>query len=145
MQAIYDSQANSKNDSIGLVSFKKEMKRIMKFYKMGGKITVGTDPTGSGKTIAGYSNQRMIELLIETGFSIEEAIKIASLNGADYLEIAKETGSVEVGKKADLILVNGDLSKDVRAIRKMEIVFKGGVGYNSKKIFDSVKGKVGLY
>jgi len=42
-------------------------------------------------------------------------------------------------------LLNGDLSKDVSNIRDMEIIFKKGVGFDSKKIFDSVKGKVGLY
>jgi len=66
------------------------------------------------------------------------------LNGANYLGIAKETGSVEVGKRADLILVNGDLTKSISKIRDMEIVFKSGAGFSSKKIFDSVKGKLGL-
>lgn len=145
MQTIYDHTINTKRDSLGSILFKKEMKRVMKFYSMGGKITVGTDPTGSGKTIAGYSNQRLIELLIETGFNIVEAIKLATLNGAEYLEIEKETGTMEVGKKADLVLINGDLSKDISNIRNMEIVFKNGIGFGSKKIFDSVKGKVGLY
>jgi imidazolonepropionase-like amidohydrolase len=145
MQTIYDQSINTKRDSLSLISFKKEMKRVMKFHSIGGKITVGTDPTGSGKTIAGYSNQRLIELLIETGFSIEEAIKLATLNGAEYLGIENETGTIEVGKEADLVLINGDLSKDISNIRKMELVFKNGIGYDSKKIFDSVKGKVGLY
>ena len=125
--------------------FEKEKKRIKKFYEMGGKLVVGTDPTGTGRVIAGYANQRTIELLVETGFTIEEAIQIASLNGAKYLEQDKEIGSVEVGKIADLVLIDGDLSKDVSNIRNMEIVFKNGIGYNSKKIFESVKGKVGLY
>jgi len=145
MQTIYDKSINTKRDSLELKMFKKEMKRVMKFHSMGGKITVGTDPTGSGKTIAGYANQRLIELLIETGFSIEEAIKLATLNGAEYLGIDKETGTIEVGKKADLVLIDGDLSKDISNIRKMELVFKNGIGFDSKKIFDSVKGKVGLY
>ncbi len=145
MQTIYDKSINTKGDSIALKMFKKEMKRVMQFHSMGGKITVGTDPTGSGKTIAGYANQRLIELLIETGFSTEEAIKLATLNGAIYLGIEKETGTIEVGKKADLVLIDGDLSKDISAIRKMELVFKNGIGFNSKKIFDSVKGKIGLY
>lgn len=145
MQAIYDQSIDTKRDSLGLMSFKKEMKRVMKFHSMGGQIAVGTDPTGSGKTIAGYANQRLIELLIETGFSIEEAIKLATLNGAEYLEIENETGTIEVGKEADLVLINGDLSKDVSNIRKTELVFKNGIGFDSKKIFDSVKGKVGLY
>jgi len=105
---------------------------------------VDTDPTGSGKTIAGFSNQRMIELLVETGFSIEEGIMLATYNGAVYLEIDTETGTVEVGKEADLVLIDGDLSKDVSTIRNMELVFKDGIGYNSKKIFDSVSAKIGL-
>ena len=145
MQTIYDRSIKTESDSLNLISFKKEMKRVMKFHSMGGKIIVGTDPTGSGKTIAGYANQRLIELLIETGFTIEEAIKLATLNGAAYLGIEKETGTIEVGKEADLILINGDLTKDISNIRKMEIVFKNGVGFDSKKIFDSVKGRVGLH
>jgi imidazolonepropionase-like amidohydrolase len=145
MQSSYKEQINTKSDSLRLISFKKEMKRVIKFHSMGGKITVGTDPTGSGKTLAGYANQRLIELLIETGFGIEEAIQLATMNGAEYLEIETKTGSITVGKDADLVLLNGDLSKNVSNIRNMELVFKNGVGFDSKKIFDSVKGKVGLY
>lgn len=144
-QALYDNAINTQRDAMRLKSFQKEMRRVLKFHAMGGKIVVGTDPTGSGKTIAGYANQRLIELLIETGFSLPESIQLATLNGATYLEIAKTTGSVAVGKNADLILLNGDLSKDISNIRNMEIVFKNGIGFDSKKIFESVKGKVGAY
>lgn len=144
MQGIYNTYANSSLDSMLYIGFKNDMRRIRQFYSMGGKIVVGTDPTGMGRTIAGYSNQRLIELLIEAGFNIEEAIKISTMNGANYLGVAKETGSVEVGKKADLILINGDLAKDISKIRNMEIVFKSGVGFSSNKIFESVKGKLGL-
>ncbi|NER10413.1 Amidohydrolase family protein [Muriicola jejuensis] len=144
IKGIYDQYANSKYDSLEYKGFKNDMRRIRRFHTMGGKVVVGTDPTGAGRTIAGYSNQRLIELLIEGGFNIEEAIKLSTLNGANYLGVAEETGSVEVGKKADLILINGDLSKDVSNIRNMEIVFKNGVGFSSGKIFESVKGKLGL-
>jgi imidazolonepropionase-like amidohydrolase len=145
MQTIYDRSIHTERDAASLISFKKEMKRVLKFHAMGGKVTVGTDPTGSGKTIAGYSNQRLIELLTETGFSIEDAIKLSTLNGAAYLGIENETGTIEAGKEADLVLLDGDLSKDVTNIRHMELVFKNGLGFDSKKIFDSVKGKVGRY
>lgn len=144
LQNDYNRRINTATDSLALLSLKKEMKRVMKFYAMGGKLTVGTDPTGSGRIIPGYANQRLIELLIETGFSIEEAIKLSTLNGAIYLGIEKQTGTVEVGKKADLVLIDGDLTEAVSNIRKMLIVFKNGIGYDSRKIFDSVKGKVGL-
>ena len=71
----------------------------------------GTDPTGSGRTIAGYGNRREIELLVEGGFTPLQAIKIATLNGARYLERDKAIGSIEAGKFADLVLIDGDPEK----------------------------------
>jgi hypothetical protein len=56
-------------------------------------------------------------------------------------DIDQRTGSVEAGKEAALVLINGDSEKDPSTIHRLEIVFKDGVGYDSKKIFDSVKGK----
>jgi imidazolonepropionase-like amidohydrolase len=144
MQTIYDQNIATKDDSLRTRAFRKEMKRVLKFHELGGKITVGTDPTGSGKTIAGYANRHLIEMLIETGFPLEEAIRLATRNGAEYLGIDDETGTVAVGKKADLILIDGDLTQDISNIRKTQLVFKNGVGFDSKKIFESVKGKIGL-
>ena len=51
---------------------------------------------------------------------------------------------MEKGKFADLVIINGDLEKDISNIRNMELVFKEGVGFNSKQLFESVEGKVGL-
>ncbi len=115
------------------------------FYDMGGLLTVGTDPTGNGGTIAGYGNWRAIELLVEAdGFTPLEAIKIATLNGSIALGFDKTIGTIDIGKSADLLIVDGDPSKNISDIRKVQYVFKNGVGYNSKKLFESVKGKVGF-
>lgn len=115
------------------------------FYDMGGLLTVGTDPTGIGGTLAGYGNWRAIELLVEMdGFTPLEAIKIATLNGAIALGFEKAIGTIETGKSADLLIIDGDPSKNISDIRKVLFVFKSGVGYNSKKLFESVKGKVGF-
>lgn len=115
------------------------------FYDMGGLLSVGTDPTGNGGTLAGYGNWRAIELLVEAdGFTPLEAIKIATLNGAIALGFDKTIGTIETGKSADLLIIDGDPSKNISEIRKVLFVFKNGVGYNSKKLFDSVKGKVGF-
>jgi imidazolonepropionase-like amidohydrolase len=131
-------------DSASLAFFKKEMTWEKQFYDAGGLLVCGTDPTGSGRTIAGYGSRREIELLVEGGFTPAQAIKIATLNGAKYLERDKTIGSVEQGKNADLVLIDGDPENNISDIRKTEIVFKNGIGFDSKKIFDSVKGKVGL-
>ena len=132
-------------DSAGMVRFKKNMAWEKQFYDAGGLLLAGTDPTGSGRTLAGYGSRREIELLAEAGFSVTQAIRIAALNGATYLGREKEIGTIEKGKQADLVILNGDLEKDIKVIRNTETVFKKGIGFDSKKIFESVSGKVGLY
>ena len=126
-------------------AFAKAAKMEKLFYDMGGLLTVGTDPTGNGGTLAGYGNWRAIELLVEAdGFTPLEAIKIATLNGSIALGFNKIIGTIEVGKDADVLVIDGDPSKNISDLRKVQCVFKNGVGYNSKKLFESVKGKVGF-
>ena len=137
-------QGSQHRDSASQAIFKKNMAWEKQFYEAGGLLVSGTDPTGSGRTIAGYGSRREIELLAEAGFTPAQAIKVATLNGAIYLGRDKETGTIEKGKIADLVLINGDLESDIRNIRNTELVFKKGVGFDSKAIFESVKGKVGL-
>ena len=141
---IAGHKRNQGRDSKSLALFNKNLKWVKRFHDKGGLLVAGTDPTGAGRTVAGYANQRTIEILVEAGFTVEEAIKISTLNGATFLGIAKETGTIEKGKTADFILINGDLNKNIKDIRNMETIFKDGVGFDSKKLFDSVKGKVGL-
>jgi imidazolonepropionase-like amidohydrolase len=137
-------QQNQGKDTASTRLFKKEMAWEKQFYDAGGLLVSGTDPTGAGRTIAGYANRRQLELLVEAGFTPVEAIKISTLNGAKYLGRDKEIGTIEAGKQADLILINGDPEKDMQQVRRMEIVFKKGVGFDSAKLFETLKGKVGL-
>ncbi|HTQ65999.1 MAG TPA: amidohydrolase family protein [Puia sp.] len=116
------------------------------FYDMGGLLEVGTDPTGNGGTLAGYGDWDAIKLLVKAdGFTPLQAIKIATLNGAIGLGLDKTIGTIDIGKSADLLIVDGDPSKNINDIQKVVTVFKNGVGYNSKLLFESVKGKVGFY
>ena len=114
------------------------------FYKAGGLLLAGLDPTGNGGVVAGFGDLREVELLVEAGFTPLEAIKIASYNGAKYLGRENEIGSVAIGKAADLMIVKGDPSKNIFDIENVEIVFKDGVGYDSQKLIDSVQGLVGV-
>jgi imidazolonepropionase-like amidohydrolase len=107
-------------------------------------LVCGTDPTGAGNVLPGFGSRTEIEYLVSGGFSAVQAIRIATLNGAKYLERDKQIGSVEIGKKADLVLIDGDLETDIHNIRNTETVFKNGMGFDSKKIFASLKGRVGL-
>lgn len=124
--------------------FHNMMKLERRFVDAGGLLVAGTDPTGYGGVVAGYANQRAVELLVQAGFNPIEAIRIATANGAEYLGILDNAGTIEVGKVADLVVIDGDPSNAISDIRKMEIVFKDGVGYDSKRLFDSVRGTVGI-
>jgi imidazolonepropionase-like amidohydrolase len=115
------------------------------FVRAGGTLLVGTDPTGGGGVIPGYSNQRALELLVESGLSPLEAIKIGTLNGATYLGRGDRVGSIAVGKQADLVVIGGDPSTRITDVRNVELVFKQGIGYDPAKLIASVKGKVGLF
>jgi imidazolonepropionase-like amidohydrolase len=115
------------------------------FARAGGMLIAGTDPTGGGGVIPGYSNQRQIELLVEEGFTPLEAIQIATLNGATYMGRAARVGSIAIGKQADLVVLNGDPSKTIADVRKVDTVFKQGIGFDPAKLIASVTGKVGLW
>jgi imidazolonepropionase-like amidohydrolase len=115
------------------------------FVAAGGLLLAGPDPTGRGDVLPGFGDQREIELLVEAGFSPVEAIKIATLNGAVYLGKEKHIGSIAVGKNADLVVIKGDPSKQISDVENVEIVFKDGIGYDSRKLLDSVRGRYGQY
>jgi enamidase len=139
------TQISTQPNSPFATLFPKEMAFELAFFRAGGQLLAGTDPTGYGGVVAGYSNQRELELLVEAGLTPLEAIKVATMNGAQYLGRADRVGSIAAGKRADLIVVNGDPSSRVADIEKTETVFKDGIGYDSAKLFASVKGQVGLH
>jgi hypothetical protein len=125
--------------------FKRGMELEYAFAQAGGLLLAGPDPTGNGGVVPGFGDQREIELLVEAGFWPVEAIKIATLNGATFLGRQDQIGSIAAGKNADLVVIKGDPGSHISDIENVEIVFKDGVGYDSQKLFDSVKGRYGQY
>ena len=132
------------NPFLTLEMFKNAMAYEVRFVEMGGLLAAGVDPSGNGGALPGYGDQRGIELLAEAEFSFAQAIQIASLNGAKILGVDEDLGSIEVGKIADMVLLRGDLSGDPSIIRNTVLVFKDGVGYNSRTLLEEVKGRVGI-
>jgi imidazolonepropionase-like amidohydrolase len=135
--------ANQQSTYIKL--FPKALALDRAFVKAGGTLIAGTDPTGGGGVVPGYSNQRQLELLVEAGFSPLEAIAIGTLNGAKYLGRDARIGTIAAGKQADLVVLSGDPSTNIADVRNVEIVFKQGVGFDPAKLVESVKGKAGLW
>ena len=126
-------------------AYKNDLGLERQFVAAGGLLLAGPDPTGNGGVIPGFGDQRELELLVEAGFSPVEAVKIATLNGATYLGIADRVGTIAAGKNADLFIVKGNPAMDIADIEKVIVVFKDGVGYDSAKLIQSVKGRYGEY
>lgn len=139
------ARAARNQESLYRTLFPKAMRLERAFAKAGGMLIAGTDPTGSGGVIPGFSNQRQIELLVEAGFTPLEAIRIATFNGATYLGREARIGTIAAGKQADLVVITGDPSTTIADVRKVETVFKQGVGFDPQKLIESVKGRVGLW
>jgi imidazolonepropionase-like amidohydrolase len=116
-----------------------------KFMEKGGLLMIGTDPTGSGGVVPGFSNIHEIELRVEGGMKFEDVIKASTMNAATYEGRADKVGSLAVGKQADVVLINGDPAVKPREMRNIEVVFKEGYGYDPKRLIDAVRGKAGLY
>ena len=114
------------------------------FVEAGGLLAAGVDPTGMGGALPGYGDQRNYELLLESGFSPEQVIRIMSLNGARVLGEDERFGSIEPGKLADLVVIDGDPVRREAEIRNVTLVFKEGVGYDAPALAESVRGLVGL-
>lgn len=142
VEKYYQSGAAAK-DSVDRRALARAMAFERAFVDAGGLLGAGSDPCCLS-AIAGFSDQRNFELLVEAGFPVETAVRIMTANGAAILGFADRVGTIEPGKAADLIVLDGDLTRDPSVIRRVRTVFRLGVGYDSARLLDSVKGLVGL-
>jgi imidazolonepropionase-like amidohydrolase len=114
------------------------------FVEAGGLLGAGVDPTGIGGALAGLGDLRNFELLVEAGFTPVEAIQVMTANGARILDDYDRYGSVEPGKLAELVVIEGDPVARPADIRNVTLVFKDGLGYDAPKLIESTEGIVGI-
>lgn len=137
-------QIDSSGNGIPLRAFQNALAFEKAFHDAGGLLAAGVDPTGIGGALPGFGDQRNYELFIEAGFTPAEAVRVMSLNGAKILGVDGELGSIEPGKRADLVMLRGDLRTEPAVINRPHYVFKDGVGYDSEPLIASVRGRVGI-
>jgi imidazolonepropionase-like amidohydrolase len=97
-------------------------------YKAGVKIAFGTD----AGVFSHGKNWREFVYMTEAGMPILECIRAATVNAADLLGVSATLGTIEKGKLADIIAVDGDPTKDVNAMGKVKFVMKDGVVYKNE-------------
>jgi imidazolonepropionase-like amidohydrolase len=124
-------------------ALKQEMRFEREFVTQDGLLLAGCDPTGNGGALPGFGDQRNLELLVEAGFTPEQAIQIYSSNAARYLGREDHIGTIAPNKQADLVVVNGDVSAHIENVEQVLYVIKKGVVFDSAKLIESVAHKIG--
>jgi Amidohydrolase family len=104
-------------------SYAKMLAAVARFHRAGIQIVSGTDD------VAGFAFQRELELYVKAGIPANEVLRIATWNGATYARVLSDRGSIERGKRADLILVDGDPTRDISAVRNVALVLQDGDAY----------------
>jgi imidazolonepropionase-like amidohydrolase len=132
-QPLIDVGPPSPNAAAQEKSFEKFVEIVGALHKAGIPIVAGTD-----QTVPGYSLHREIELYVQAGFTPMEAIQAATIVPARVMGIDKEVGTIEAGKRGDLIVINGDPLQDIHNTRNVEFVVTNGVMYNSAELWKSV-------
>jgi imidazolonepropionase-like amidohydrolase len=141
--AQFYASGKTANDTVARRVLRKAMDFERAFARAGGLLAAGSDPCCLN-AIAGYADQRNFELLVEAGFTPEEAIRVMTFNGAKVLGRSDRVGSIASGKQADLVIVRGDIVRQPGDIRNVVTVFRKGLGYDAAKLTAQIKGQVGL-
>jgi hypothetical protein len=122
-----------------------KQKEIEAFYFGGGGdlITVGTDHPSWGEFFSGFSYHRELHALSLCKIPNIAVLKMATINGARALGVSDRLGSVEAGKLADLVIIQGNPLADIRNTRNVRRVIKAGTVYDPAALLQSVEGKLG--
>jgi imidazolonepropionase-like amidohydrolase len=114
------------------------------FARAGGRVVIGSDPNALGEgRMPGLAGHDTIKQVVRIGFNPLDTIRMATLDGATFLGIQDRTGSIAVGKEADMQVVRGAPDQDINDIDNVEIVFANGVPYDPEFLLSRVKGLVG--
>lgn len=113
-------------------SFAKLVEFVGRAHAAGVPVVAGTDE------IVGFTLQRELALYVQAGLTPAEALQTATWNAARYARVLDDRGSIEVGKRADLILVEGDPTVDIGAIRQVALVLQGDQAYYPSEIHEAL-------
>lgn len=114
------------------------------FAKSGGRILLGADAADCG-ILPGFQNHNAMVSMVKAGWTPLEILRMTTIDAAIFLKIDQELGSIEVGKNADLLIVSGKPDQKMEDIRNVELVFRNGIGYDSKALRERAKGLVGRH
>ncbi len=143
VQQVVTANPPYRNSGLMDSLFVVKMKELKPLYDAGIPLVASTDVQSVGTFIAGFNLHRELQTFVEAGIPPAGAIKAATINAARALNVENKLGSIEPGKFADLIVVQGNPLLDIRNTHNVEIVMKAGRVYDPKAMLKSIEGKIG--
>jgi len=132
-EQLTDVEPPNENTALGEKIFEKDLAIVGALHHAGIPVVAGTD-----QAVPGHSLHREIELYVQAGFTPMEAIQAATIVPARVMGLDKELGTVEKGKRGDLILINGNPLVDIHNTRNVEYVITSGTMYHTAELWQSV-------
>tara|TARA_X000001036_G_scaffold88337_1_gene80457 strand:- start:162 stop:1619 length:1458 start_codon:yes stop_codon:yes gene_type:complete len=125
--------------------FNQRVVELISFYNQGGQdlILVGTDEPVYTSLLPGFAYHRELYAMQYFGIPTMSVIQAATINAARALGLEKRLGSIDVGKEADILIINGDPVSDIRNLRNIELVIKEGVIYDPIILLNAAQNKIG--
>lgn len=133
LTSLFAQAGTTPGDTLQSPRFVEMLQVVKALFDAGVPIVAGTD-----KAIPGHSLHRELELYVEAGISPMDVIRLATDGAARVMGVEKEVGTVEVGKRADLILVEGNPLEDFSALRRVTRVVTKGRMYDAGALWRSV-------
>jgi N-acetylglucosamine-6-phosphate deacetylase len=143
VQQVVSANPPYRNSGLMDSLFDVKMKELKPVYDAGIPLVASTDVQSVGTFIAGFNLHREMQTFVEAGIPAAGAIKAATINAARALNMADKLGSIDPGKFADLIVVQGNPLQDIRNTHNVEVVMKAGRIYDPKAMLKSIEGKIG--
>ena len=129
------AEMDIKDDETG-ARYKRSFDKLVEFtgrmYRAGVPIVAGTDE------LPGFTLHRELELYVQAGLTPSQVLQVATWNGAKYTRTLEDAGSITPGKRADLVLVDGDPTTNIADVRKLALVIKGGQAYYPAEIHEAL-------
>jgi imidazolonepropionase-like amidohydrolase len=132
-EQLTDVEPPTEHAALAEQVFQKQLAIVGALHRAGIPIVAGTD-----QTVPGYSLHREMELYVQAGFTPMEAIQAATIVSARAMGLEKESGTVEKGKRGDVILVNGNPLDDIHQLRNVEYVITNGIMFHAAELWQSV-------
>lgn len=122
----------------GRRALEKQQELVSRLHGAGGIVVGGTDCGAIGYPPPGFALLRELELLAEA-IGAQAALRAVTSVAARYMRCGDDVGRVAPGCYADLLVVDGDPTQDVRALRRLRHVFRGGVEHDPRELAERVR------